>query len=152
MDLEMLEQLDVKPGDLGENITTKGMGLLGVGTGTRLHFIPAQPRRAGLQASSGHTGSLAGAGASEEDSSDATTQRPLTEVEHPILVVTGLRNPCAQISHFRQGLQENFLDRDEQRKIIARRAGVMSIVEVGGQVGMRIVIEEPPLWKPLECA
>ena len=158
MDLEILEQLDVKPGDLGENITMRGMGLLGLGTGTRLHFLPSISTTAattnGVQAvdtanSEGQTANEAG----NQSSVDPTPQKALDTPDHPILVVTGLRNPCPQISHFRSGLQERFVDRDEQRKIIARRAGVMSTVEVGGVVaiGMRIVVEEPPVWKALEC-
>ena len=31
----------IRPGDMGENITTKGIDLLRLGTGTRLHFLSA---------------------------------------------------------------------------------------------------------------
>ncbi|KAJ9133417.1 hypothetical protein NKR23_g10722 [Pleurostoma richardsiae] len=37
---EILDELDVRPGQLGENITTTGLDLLSLGTGTKLHFVP----------------------------------------------------------------------------------------------------------------
>ena len=132
-DLEILDEYDVKPGELGENVTTVGMGLLGLGRGTRLHFLPAS------------------VGGEDGDVNELEISKVR---DHPVLVVTGLRNPCPQINRFRAGLQERFITRDEERKIIARRAGVMSTVETGGviEVGMRIVVERPSgPWEPLEC-
>jgi MOSC domain-containing protein YiiM len=69
----------------------------------------------------------------------------------PVLVLTGLRNPCAQINKFCPGLQERFLVRDAKREITARLAGVMSTVRVGGEVraGMSIVIVRPEKHVPL---
>jgi MOSC domain-containing protein YiiM len=73
----------------------------------------------------------------------------------PVLVLTGLRNPCAQINSFCPGLQEQFLVWDAKRDITARLAGVMSTVRVGGEVraGMGIVVVRPekhvllgPVW------
>ncbi|KAJ9607332.1 hypothetical protein H2200_008405 [Cladophialophora chaetospira] len=144
IDLEILESLNIKPGELGENVTTKGLGLLGLGTGTRLHFLPP----AALGATENGAGTIAGSN-TETNGVPASQEASI----HPVLVVTGLRNPCPQISHFRTGLQEHFIDRDEERKIIARKAGIMSTVEVGGtvEVGMRIVVEPPTQWKALEC-
>ncbi len=65
------------------------------------------------------------------------------EQDHAIVVVQGLRNPCPQIDKFRKGLKENFIIRDSERNIIARTAGVMGTVEVGGRIstGMRILVE-----------
>ncbi|KAH7041481.1 pyruvate kinase-like protein [Microdochium trichocladiopsis] len=58
----------------------------------------------------------------------------------PTIVLTGVRNPCPQIEKFRKGLQETFIMRDADRRIVHRLAGVMAVVEVGGVVkpGMRI--------------
>ncbi|KAJ2979695.1 hypothetical protein NQ176_g3092 [Zarea fungicola] len=75
------------------------------------------------------------------------------EEDHPIVRITGLRNPCPQIQKFQSGLQEKCLVRDEQRNIVARKAGVMSVVEVGGCVmtGAKIVVEQPTVHVPLLC-
>jgi MOSC domain-containing protein YiiM len=40
MPLELLEELSVEPGALGENITTEGIDLFALSTGTRLHLGP----------------------------------------------------------------------------------------------------------------
>ena len=116
--------MGVKPCDIGENVTTVGIDLLALGRGTKLHFLPA--------GSEGDT-KLAG--------------------ERPVVVITGLRNPCPQIEKFRKGLQEKFIVRDEQRSIVVRKAGVMSTIESSGTVekGMRIVVEKPANFIPLDC-
>jgi MOSC domain-containing protein YiiM len=94
----------VSPGQMGENITTRGINLLNLPTGTRLYL--------GDQA---------------------------------VVELTGLRNPCAQLDQFQTGLMAAVLDRDEEGKLI-RKAGVMGIVAVGGEVrpGDLIEIELPP--------
>ena len=94
----------VSAGQMGENITTRGINLLELPTGTRLHI-----------------GNKA------------------------VVELTGLRNPCAQLDQFQAGLMAAVLDRDEHGKLI-RKAGVMSIVAVGGKVrpGDLIQIELPP--------
>jgi MOSC domain-containing protein YiiM len=94
----------VAPGQMGENITTRGINLLNLPTGTRLYL--------GDQA---------------------------------VVELTGLRNPCAQLDQFQAGLMAAVLDRDEEGKLI-RKAGVMGIVAVGGDVkpGDHIQIEWPP--------
>jgi MOSC domain-containing protein YiiM len=69
-----------------------------------------------------------------------------------VIEVTGLRNPCVQLDHFQQGLLTAVLDRDEQGNLI-RKAGIMGIVLVGGEVrpGDTIRVELPPEpHKPLE--
>jgi MOSC domain-containing protein YiiM len=50
-----------------------------------------------------------------------------------IVEVTGLRNPCVQLDGFQDGLMAAVLDRDEDGNLI-RKAGVMSVVIVGGEV------------------
>lgn len=83
---------DVAPGQLGENVTTRGVDLLGLPAGTRL--------RLGAEA---------------------------------VVEVTGLRNPCYQIDDFRPGLLRQVVGRDADGEIV-RRAGIMAIVLVGGEV------------------
>lgn len=120
---EVLKPLDLKPSEIGENVTTNGIELLTLGRGTKLHFLPPA------------NGDIKAAGA------------------HPVVVITGLRNPCPLIEKYRKGLQEKFVVRDAHRTIVARKAGVMSVVEVGGLVdrGMRIVVEKPAAFVALEC-
>jgi hypothetical protein len=148
LDLAILDELNVKPGELGENITTKGLGLLELGRETRLHFLSPVATAPGTNGGDQETSGL-----ETESVLGSATQERLKIADHPVLMVTGLRNPCPQISHFRPGLQERFIERDEQRKIIARKAGIMSTVEVGGviEVGMQIVVEQPAAWEALEC-
>lgn len=105
---EMLEELrakgfDVQPGGLGENILTRGLNLLALPEGTRLH------------------------------------------VGEALLEVTGLRTPCKQIDGFRAGLQEHLWGERVDDGKRARRAGVMSVVLVGGVVrpGDAIRVELP---------
>lgn len=83
---------NVSAGQMGENITTRGVDLLALPTGTRLHL-----------------------------GKDAVVE------------VTGLRNPCYQLDDFQQGLLKACLDHDEEGNLI-RKAGVMGIVLVGGEV------------------
>ena len=99
----------VDPGTLGENITTRGIDLLGLPEGARLHL-----------------GGDMGGGA--------------------VIEITGLRNPCHQLDDYQPGLTRAVLDRDEQGNLI-RKAGVMGIVIVGGEVkiGDAIRIELPGL-------
>ncbi len=63
-----------------------------------------------------------------------------------VVRVTGLRNPCAQLDHYQKGLTAATLGRDEEGNLI-RKAGVMSVVIVGGEVrpGDAIAVELPPL-------
>ena len=95
----------VFPGDLGENITTRGIVLLSLPAGTMLRL-------------------------------GATV----------VVRITGLRNPCSQIDRFQPGLMAAVLDRDAQGSLV-RKAGVMAVVETGGEVraGDLIAINLPPL-------
>ena len=93
----------VTPGDIGENVTTRGIDLLALPTGTRLRL--------------GDT---------------ATVE------------ITGLRNPCVQLDNFQKGLMAATLDKDADGNLI-RKAGVMGVVLVGGEVrpGDAITIDLP---------
>ncbi|MEV4340156.1 MOSC domain-containing protein [Streptomyces sp. NPDC049590] len=94
---------DVAPGELGENITTRGIQLLGLPVGTLLRIG-----------------------------------------DSAVLEVTGLRNPCAQIDRFQDGLLKQVVGRDEAGNIV-RKAGIMSVVREGGVVrpGDPIEVELP---------
>ncbi len=93
----------INPGQLGENITTKGIDILSLPQGTKL-----------------------------------------TVGDAAVLEVKGLRNPCAQLEEIHSGLMQATLDRDADGRII-RKAGVMSIVLLGGvvRVGDLINVELP---------
>lgn len=94
----------VLAGQMGENVTTRGVDLLSLPTGTRLYL--------------GDTA---------------------------VVELTGLRNPCVQLDRFQSGLMAAVLGRDEYGKLI-RKAGVMGIVVMGGEVcpGNPIRIKLPP--------
>ncbi|MGH3043894.1 MAG: MOSC domain-containing protein [Gaiellaceae bacterium] len=93
----------VSPGQLGENVTTRGVDLLALPAGTRLHL-------------------------------GATA----------VVEVTGLRNPCTQLDGIQEGLMAATLGRDQDGGLV-RKAGVMGIVLVGGEVrpGASIRVELP---------
>ena len=61
-----------------------------------------------------------------------------------VVEVTGLRNPCAQIDRFQDGLMKAMLARGPRGETI-RKSGVMGIVIAGGDVhvGDSIVVELP---------
>ena len=94
----------VAAGQMGENVTTRGIDLLSLPTRTRLHL-----------------GGTA------------------------VVEVTGLRNPCVQLEQIKEGLMAATLERDEQGKLV-RKAGVMGVVDTGGEVraGDPIRVELPP--------
>lgn len=113
---------ELGPGDLGENVLTADLDLLGLPTGT------------------------------------------LLDLGGPVVRLTGLRNPCAQINAFRPGLLKVVLSRadgtptDEPASSTAspeaataaviRKAGVMAVVERGGEVApgqpITVSLPEPP--------
>ena len=94
----------IGPGDMGENVTTRGIDLLALPAGTRLALGDAA-----------------------------------------VVEVTGLRNPCAQLDGIEPGLMAAVLDRDAQGRLV-RKAGVMAVVLMGGEVrpGDPIAVELPP--------
>ncbi|KAH6844789.1 pyruvate kinase-like protein [Chaetomium sp. MPI-CAGE-AT-0009] len=123
---EILDARDVAPGQIGENVTTVGIDLLALGKGTKLHFLPPPPPT------------------STNDVDSNKNEEAALQAPHAVVVIQGLRNPCPQIDRFRAGLKERFVERDGERRIVGRAAGVMGTVEVGGlvRVGMRVVVEE----------
>jgi MOSC domain-containing protein YiiM len=62
-----------------------------------------------------------------------------------VLRVTGLRNPCAQLDNFQQGLTKACLDQDKSGEV-RRKAGIMAVVEAGGTIYVNdaITVEYPP--------
>lgn len=109
---ELMDEVGIAPGEMGENVATRGIDLLGLPTGTLLHLG-----------------------------------------ESAVVEVTGLRNPCGQIENFRPGLLKAMLDRDADGNLV-RKAGVMAVVRVGGEVkpGDTIRVQRPDGEpRPLEC-
>ncbi len=64
---------------------------------------------------------------------DLPTGAVLRLGERALVAVTGLRNPCAQIDRYRQGVRARVLGRDEDGRVV-RRAGVMGVVVAAGVV------------------
>jgi MOSC domain-containing protein YiiM len=77
---------------------------------------------------------------------DLPTDTELWIGESAVIKVTGLRNPCAQLDTFRNGLMAALLDRDPSGELI-RKAGVMAVVVRSGVVraGDAIVVHRPAL-------
>jgi MOSC domain-containing protein YiiM len=103
--------ISVGSGDMGENVTTRGIDLLSLPVGTRVRL------------------------------GDMAT-----------LQITGLRNPCRQLDDLRPGLMAATLARGPNGALM-RKAGVMSIVLISGEVhpGDQIVVELPvPPYRALE--
>jgi MOSC domain-containing protein YiiM len=94
----------VTAGQLGENITTRGIDLISLPPGTRLQIG-----------------------------------------ETAVVEIKGLRNPCGQIDRFQPGLLAAVLGHDADGNLV-RKAGVMGVVSVGGEVrvGDTIGVELPP--------
>ena len=99
---ETLDGEKVPDGELGENITTYGIDLHALPTGT------------------------------------------LMSIGDSVIELTGLRNPCAQINTYREGLLSAFRSENPDGETI-RRAGIMAIVINGGVIhtGDEIRIEIP---------
>jgi len=165
---EVLDGVGVRPGEIGENVTTVGVDLLGLGVGSRLVFLPPSfdesgdgpPSKVGSGSGFEYDASKRGGGGGKGEEGDGAVvtggdggKEKEEEGRCPVVVVQGLRNPCPQIDKFRPGLKERFLVRDGERNIVGRTAGVMGTVEVGGvvRVGMRIVVERPDEFRPLGC-
>ena len=104
---------ELGPGDLGENVLTADVDLLGLPAGT------------------------------------------LLDLGGPVVRLTGLRNPCVQINRFRPGLVKVVLSKIDGTPAgrpvgtsapqVIRKAGVMAVVESGGDVvpGRAITITLP---------
>lgn len=93
----------IGPGDMGENVLTLGIDLLGL------------PKNA------------------------------LLNIGTAVLRITGLRNPCKQLNDFLPGLMNAVLDHSEDGRLI-RKAGIMAVVDQGGEIKVhdRIKITLPP--------
>jgi hypothetical protein len=108
---ELADRFTLKPGQMGENITTIGINLL-----------------------------------------DLPTDTILSIGESAIIKVTGLRNPCAQIDHFKPGLLKAVLDKDSDGNLI-RKAGIMGVILQSGEVkpgdSIRVELPHKP-YKKLE--
>ena len=61
-----------------------------------------------------------------------------------VVRVTGLRNPCKQLDDYERGLMQAVLARGPSGELI-RKSGIMSVVQVGGEVrpGDHIVVSLP---------
>jgi MOSC domain-containing protein YiiM len=76
----------------------------------------------------------------------ALPQNTLLKIgKETVLRVTGLRNPCAQLDNFQQGLTKACLDQDRSGGL-RRKAGIMAVVEAGGTIYVNdaIIVEYPP--------
>lgn len=149
--VESLRARDLLPGDIGENVATDGLDLLAMSTGTRLRFVEVEEEKEVKE--------------KEDEIGDVKTDRIAPEKKSgedassdhgpggggPVVLLAGLRNPCPQIEKYRKGLQETFIVRDSERRIVKRLAGVMGTVEVGGvvTVGMKVLVEPPETYVPL---
>lgn len=62
----------------------------------------------------------------------------------PVVQLTGLRNPCSQLSKMQKGLTRAMLERREDGKLM-QKAGVLGVVAAGGDIceGDSIRIELP---------
>ena len=94
------------PGEIGENVLTRGVNLLALPRGTRVQL--------GAEA---------------------------------VVEITGLRTPCSKMDRYRAGLQTLLWGPRKAGGKRARRAGVMAIVLVSGDVGPgdALVLDLPPL-------
>lgn len=107
---EKLEELagagfTLRPGEIGENVLTRGLDLLALPRGTRLKL--------GAEA---------------------------------VVEITGLRTPCSQIDGYRAGLQKLLWGERDAKGKRTRRAGVMAVVLVNGEVfpGDALAVDLPP--------
>jgi MOSC domain-containing protein YiiM len=144
---------EVAAGQLGENVTTRGVDLLRLPRGTILRFGEAS-----VAARAGGTDPLAGiVGIAREATMSAATVGAIEAVTaaaardasgrpdlRPAVIVAGLRNPCAQIDGFRPGLRQCVQGRDSVGNPVPR-AGVMAVVLRGGAVrpGDRVTLDLP---------
>ncbi len=82
----------INAGQMGENVTTRGIDLLSLPVGTKLHLGDAA-----------------------------------------IVEVTGLRDPCSQLNDLQPGLMKALIQRDADGQVV-RKAGIMGVVQTGGEV------------------
>ncbi len=146
----------VLPGELGENVTTSGIDLVGLPVGTILRFGPPQAEEAaGAADESGAAVAelLAVAEAAVLDAPTAAAARAVAAAaardagrdRRAAVVVAGLRNPCSQINRFQPGLLKEVIGRDAGGALV-RKGGVMAVVLRGGLVrpGDALSVDLPP--------
>jgi MOSC domain len=115
-----LRQVHLIPGELHDELRAKGFrvgpGIMGENVTIRGIDLLALPRGTQL-----HLGATAA------------------------VEVTGLRNPCAQLNDYQEGLMAAVLRKDSKGNVI-RRAGIMSVVVAGGDVrrGDPVKVVLPP--------
>ncbi|WP_250035939.1 MOSC domain-containing protein [Paractinoplanes maris] len=153
---------EVRPGNLGENVTTRGIDLLGLPVGTILRFGPA-PGEAAVPDAASVVGMLTGVLTAAESATlneptarateavraalarEAAAETTAAADPRPALVVAGLRNPCQQINTFQPGLLKEVIGHDESGGLV-RKGGIMTVVLRGGTIrpGDAITAELPP--------
>lgn len=159
---------DVGPGQMGENVTTRGIDLLRLPRGTVLRFGPPGDTGRGrppvvaeeTAAREAVAEVLAAAGEATLNEATATAVMALEAAAEraapdggTAVAVMGLRNPCQQINRFRAGLLNEVIGRDRDGNVV-RKGGVMAVVLYGGVVrpGDVVRAELPPgPHEPLEC-
>jgi MOSC domain-containing protein YiiM len=136
---------EVRPGNLGENVTTRGLDLLDLPMGTILRFgVEAEPAEwdagvldAVLAAADAAKLNEPTARAAEAVRAAVAREAAAGQVRgidpRPALVVAGLRNPCQQINKFQPGLLKEVIGHDEKGDLV-RKGGVMAVVLRGGVV------------------
>jgi MOSC domain-containing protein YiiM len=155
---------EVAPGQLGENVTTRGIDLLGLPRGTILRFgsapreaveadpAPREAVRAGSDGRTALSGVLAAARRAVMSAETAAAVAAVTAAAErgqpdprPAVILAGLRNPCAQINGLHPGLLRCVLGRDDAGNPV-RKAGVMGVVLRGGPVrpGDPVTVALPP--------
>jgi hypothetical protein len=95
---------------------------------------------------------LDGPTAASAEAVAAAAGRDRGDDPRPAVVLAGLRNPCAQINVFRDGLLKEVLGKDAEGNLI-RKAGVMGVVLRGGVIrpGYVVTAELPPgPYRPLD--
>src|SRR3954453_9590784 len=135
---ELFEELrdqgyHVEPGQLGENVTTRGIDLLALPRGTVLRFgPPAPPGRGNPSAREAIRSVLAAARAATLNTATANAVAALEAAAdraapgEAVVAVTGVRNPCQQINRFRPGLLKEVVGHDSDGNVV-RRGGVMAV-------------------------
>jgi hypothetical protein len=145
----------VTPGDLGENVTTRGVDLLGLPRGAVLRFGSPPAAGDGQSTEAGSARDVIAAARRVELTEafelavvalEAAVEREAGSDPRPAVVITGLRNPCGQIDGFSSGLLKEVAYKDGEGRFV-RKAGVMGVVLRGGPVrpGDPFTVELPPL-------
>ena len=167
----------LRPGQMGENITTIGIDLLGLGKGTILRFVKSVDDNDDVPDSSSVKGVLVirllqalcvvilAVAVLRHDklwsiaalvalialvsSYFAYDMTETAQDGTAVVELTGLRRPCGKIDkNVCKGLKDKLFIR-EDKKIIRFRAGVMGIVKMGGVVkpSMTIIVEPAPVFE-----